>query len=62
MTCATCGAAHGMDESEGATEDGEFKEEYSCVNGHWGVIEGDAGDPGESWDYRGPVFEERGVA
>jgi len=57
MTCNKCGAAVSMNTQSGGTEEGYFTEEYECVNGHRGFIEGEASNPANEWNRYGTVFD-----
>lgn len=57
MTCEQCNAPTQIVEQSGGTKEGNFKEEYECVNGHKGWIRGDASAPPQEWRRTGSVFE-----
>jgi len=45
-------------DSTGGTKEGRFKEEYECVCGAKGWIEGEASAPAHEWNRYGRVFNE----
>jgi len=57
MTCEKCGCATELVSQSGGTEEGYFTEQYECVRGHLGFIEGEASDPPQKWTRYGTVFE-----
>ena len=56
LSCAQCGAAMALTDS--TDDNGEFREEYECANGHTGWFTGDEDDYPESWEFDGAVFVE----
>jgi len=56
MTCEACGAAVGIEDSDGATNGGRFLERYECANGHTGRVRGESSAPPSEWKRTGPVF------
>jgi len=56
MTCEYCGAPTVMNDSTGGVKEGQFMEEYECVNGHKGWVKGEASAPAENWNRTGTVF------
>jgi len=57
MTCEKCGAPTSLEKQSGGTTEGYFTEEYECVNGHLGFIEGESSNPPQEWNRYGTVFE-----